>query len=68
MKGTELTFKLLISTTQDMYEMWTLAKEAQVEQKKNGEIGFATINNKKCFNCRKPGHVQKDCKRKRKWK
>ncbi len=42
--------------------MRTFAKEAWTEQKKSGEIGLAiTINRKKCFKCRKPGHVQKDC-------
>ncbi len=65
MAGTRVTFKLLISTARDMYEMQTLAKESLEEQKKSREIGLTTTNNKKkWFKCGKTRHVQKDWKSK----
>ncbi len=41
MAGIGLTFELLILTAMDMYDIWTLAKEAQSEEK----LGNWTCNN-----------------------
>ncbi len=38
MAGTRPTFKLLVATERDMYDMRTLAKEAHTEQKKNMKL------------------------------
>ncbi len=47
MSETELTFKLLINTVQDIYEMRTSAKEAHAEHKQSSKMGITITNNER---------------------